>query len=221
MQWDFVDRKCGQTAMPKTTPHISADQAAAGDDIPHAGTPPAEEAFPPLTISLETFVKEGSDREFRELIFDLIALHNQMQLHMDRFARHIGTTNAQFHVIIALARTPDLTVSQIAQLMNVTSPLVTIEIGSLVRKGIIERRPNENNRRSSFLKLTSKGKYLVRQVAPLLQRVNDLHFRSVTAEQAKVLRESLNAIVEDGRNVIHELESLEISTMALSTPPET
>src|SRR5215467_11351499 len=214
MQWDFVDRERGQTAMPKTTPHIHPDHAAAGDDITRAGAPPAEEAFPPLTISLVSFVKEGSDLEFRELIFDLIALHNQMQLHMDRFARHIGTTNAQFHVIMALARTPDLTVSQIAQLMNVTSPFVTIEIGSLVRKGIIERRPNESNRRSSFLNLTAKGKDLVRQVAPLLRQANDLHFRSVSAEQAKILKETLNAIVADGRDVIHELGSLEINTMA-------
>jgi DNA-binding MarR family transcriptional regulator len=220
MQRDFVDRNCGQTAMPKTTPHIHPDPAAA-DDMRRAGRPPLEEVFPPLTTSLGSFVREGSDHEFRELIFGLIALHNQMQLHMERFARQMGTTNAQFHVIMALARTPDLTVTQIAELMNVTSPFVTIEIGSLVRKGIIERRPNESNRRSSFLSLTDKGKDLVRQVAPLLRWVNDLHFQSVTAEQAKILRGSVNAIVADGRNVIHELESLGINTMAPSAPPET
>lgn len=191
-----------------------------GDRLPaHAS---AEEAFPPLTISLETFVKDGSDRAFRELIFSLIALHNQMQLHVDRFARHIGTTNAQFHVLMALAETPDLPANQLAELMNVASPLVTIEIGGLVRKRLIERRSNENNRRSSLLNLTPKGREAVRQVAPLLRRVNDLHFRSLTAERTALLGESLDAIVADGRRIMDELDAPDASD-AMNGParPET
>jgi DNA-binding MarR family transcriptional regulator len=157
--------------------------------------------------SLETFVKNGSDHAFRELMFELIALCNQMQLLIDRFSRHIGTSSVQFHVIMALAQTPDQTVNQIAERMNVASPAVTVEIGSLVRKGLIERRPNEANRRSSFLTLTPKGQDVVRQVAPLLRRANDLQFRALTAQQAAVLRESLQAIVADGRRVIDELDA--------------
>jgi MarR family transcriptional regulator, organic hydroperoxide resistance regulator len=204
--------------MPKTAPQ-APDHAAADDDVSRAGPPQADKAFPPLTISLETFVKDGSDHEFRELIFGLIGLHNQMEYHVNRFARHIGATNAQFHVVMALARTPDLTASQIAELMNVASPLVTIEIGGLVRKGIIERRSNESNRRSSFLNLTAKGKDLVRQVAPLLQRANDLQFRALTPERAAVLRESLQAMVADGRRLIEELESPDAGDA--TTPPAT
>jgi DNA-binding MarR family transcriptional regulator len=181
--------------------------AAAGGDISGTDAAPAAEAFPPLVISLETFVKNGSDRAFRELMSELIALCNQMQLLIDRFARHVGTTSVQFHVIMALAQTPDLTVNEIAERMNATGPAVTIEIGSLVRKGLIERRPNENNRRSSLLTLTAKGQDVVRQVAPLLRRANDLHFRALTAQQAAVLQESLRAIVADGRRVIGELDA--------------
>jgi MarR family transcriptional regulator, organic hydroperoxide resistance regulator len=208
--------------MPKTEPPMHPDHAAAGDDLSVVGASSADDPFPPLTTSLETFVKNGSDREFRELMFVLLALHNQMRFHTDRFARSIGTTTAQFHVVMALAQNPDLTVSQLAELMNVTSPLVTIEIGSLVRKGIIERRTNEHDRRSSSLNLTEKGKNLVRQVAPLLRLANDLHFRSLTAERAAALRESLHAIVADGRHVIHELESPSVAdVIATPVPPET
>src|SRR5215467_10605390 len=106
----------------------------------HAGPPSAEEPFPPLTISLKAFVKDGSDSEFRQLIFELMGLFNQMQRHSDQFARYIGTNNAQFHLIMIMAHTPDLTASQIAQLMSVTSQFVTIEIGKLIGKGIVEKR---------------------------------------------------------------------------------
>ena len=210
--------------MAKTNPRMRPDNAAAGDDVSasRGGVPAADERFPPPTISLETFVKNGSDREFRNLIFELLALQNQMQRHTDVFSRYIGATGAQFHAIMIMARTPDLTVSQIAQLMNVTSQFVTIEIGNLVRKGIVEKRPNENDRRSGFLNLTAKGKKLVRELAPLLRRANDLHFRSLTTEQARILRETVHAIVEDGKRVIHELESPDvIDAMAPSAQPET
>jgi DNA-binding MarR family transcriptional regulator len=195
--------------MPKTAPHMHPDPAA-GSDI--ASTGAKVDTFPPLTVSLEVFVKDGSDHAFRELMFGLIALNNQMRIATDRFARHIGTNNSQFHILMALAQTPDMTASQIAELTNVASPIVTIEIGSLVRKGLIERRANESNRRNSFLSLTAKGRDLVCQVAPLLRRVNDLHYRSLTAEQAAVLKASVDAIVTDGRRVIAELDSAELDS---------
>jgi MarR family transcriptional regulator, organic hydroperoxide resistance regulator len=210
--------------MPKTAPHTHGDPAAPDGARSPANAPQAlaKEAFPPLTISLETFVKDGSDRGFRELIFDLIALNNQMQSHVDRFARHIGTTNGQFHVLMALARTSGLTAGELAELMNVMSPLATIEIGGLVRKGLIERRSNENNRRSSLLNLTPKGRELVRQVAPLLRRVNDLHFRSLTAERAALLTETVHAIVADGRRIMDELDAPDASdAMGRPARPET
>jgi len=207
--------------MPKTNPRLLPDKAAPGGKFSRADANPADEAFPPLTISLDTFVKNGSDRAFRQLIFELTGLRNQMQRHSDQFARYIGTNNAQFHVIMIMAGTPDLTVSQIAQLMNVTSQFVTIEIGRLIRKGIVEKRPNESDRRSSFLNLTPKGKNLVRELAPVLRRANNLHFRSLTEERARTLTEMLHAIIEDGRRVIHELESPDIrNAMAHSARAE-
>jgi DNA-binding MarR family transcriptional regulator len=191
--------------------NLRQDRAAAGEDISRAGTPPSAEAFPPLTISLASFVTKGSDRAFRELMLDLVALQNQMQLHQGQFARYIGASNAQLHVIMTLAQTPDLTVSEIARIMNVTSQFVTIEIGNLVRKGIVEKRPNERDRRSSLVNLTAKGKNLFRELAPLLRRANDMHFRSLTGDRAAILKEIVHAIVEDGRRVIHELESPDVA----------
>src|SRR5215468_12179836 len=147
--------------MAKSNPRLRPVAAAPDDTSSELRAAPQEEAFPPLTISLETFVKNGSDRTFRQLIFELMGLQNQMQRHSDQFARYIGTTNAQFQVLMVMAQIPDLTVSQMAQMLNVTSQFITIEIGGLIRKGIVEKRPNKSDRRSSFLNLTRKGRNLV------------------------------------------------------------
>ncbi len=186
--------------MAKSNPHIRPGNA-------RAGTAAAEETFPPLSTSLAAFVKNGSDREFRRLIRGLLGLSNLMRRNTDHFARYIGTNNAQFDVMTSIAETPDSTVSRIAQLMNVTSQFVTIEIGKLIKDGIVARRQNESDRRSSFLDLTPKGQNLLRELAPLRRRTNDLHFRSLTEDRAKILTEIIETLIVDGRGALHELES--------------
>lgn len=182
----------------------SAEQSG---DNSHAGTFPAEETFPPLSISLDAFVKNGSDREFRRLIYDLIGLFNLMRRNGDQFARYIGRNNAQYHVMVIIAETPDATVSQIAQLMNVTSQFVTIEVGKLIKDGIVVKRHNETDGRSSFLNLTPKGRNLLRELGPLRCRANDMHFRSLTEDRARILREIIHTLTVDGRSALHYLES--------------
>jgi len=206
--------------MAVSNPRPRPGNAAKDGRIPAVGIAPEEEAFPPLTTSLEAFVKNRSDREFRQLIFELIGLSNQMGRHADHFARYIGTNNAQLQLILLMAQTPDLTVGQIAQVMSVSSQFVTIEIGNLIKKGIACKRPNQSDRRSSFLNLTPKGRNLVRELAPLQRRANDLQFRSLTEERARTLKEIIHTLIMDGRRVLHELESPDIcNTMAPSARP--
>jgi MarR family transcriptional regulator, organic hydroperoxide resistance regulator len=172
---------------------------------------------PPLTTTLKAFVKNGSDHEFRRLMFVLNSLFNQMKRHAEYFARFIGVSPAQFTFILIIAEMPNVTVRQIAEQMNVTSPFVTAEIGKLVNMGIVRKETNIRDRRSSFLKLASKGENLVRELAPVLCRANDLHFRSLTEETANLLKQVIRQIVADGRRLLHELESPDLRNATASS----
>jgi DNA-binding MarR family transcriptional regulator len=83
-----------------------------------------------------------------------------------------------------IAETSDATVGNIAQQMDVTSQFVTIEVGKLIDKNIVEKRPNEADRRSVFLNLTSKGQGLLRELGPFRRRINDTMFRSLITNAA-------------------------------------
>jgi DNA-binding MarR family transcriptional regulator len=174
---------------------------------PGAQPSTARRFAPPLTTTLKVFLKNGSDHEFRLLMFGLNSLFNQMKQHAEYFARYIGVNPAQFTFILIVAEMPDVTVRDIAQQMNVTSPFVTAEIGKLVEMGIVRKEANSHDRRSSFLKLTSKGESLLQELAPVLCRANDLHFRSLTEEKARSLADIIHTLVADGRRVLHELQS--------------
>jgi len=167
----------------------------------------AEARFPPLSTSLRSFVKDGSDHKFRQLIHDLTRLSNQMARNRAHFAAYIGVSEKQLLMMTIIAEMQGATVGHIAQQLNVSSQFVTIEIGDLIKKNIVEKQPNEADRRSMFLSLTPKGKSLFCEMAPLRRKANDIHFRSLTEDRARVLQEIIAVLISDGMTAIHELEA--------------
>jgi DNA-binding MarR family transcriptional regulator len=193
-----------------------------GGVAPQKEVAPAADRFPPLSTSLETFVKDGSDRRLRRLIYDLTSLFNGMVSNRRHFAAYMGVSEAQALMMFMIAETPDATVGQIAQRFNVSSQFATIEIGDLVKKDVIEKRPNEADRRSMFLQLTAKGKNLLRELAPLRRQANDTHWRSLTEDRATILQDIVSALIADGRAALHELEAPHLlGKMAPSAQTET
>jgi MarR family transcriptional regulator, organic hydroperoxide resistance regulator len=178
-----------------------------GGAAPQKAAASAADRFPPLSTSLETFVKDGSDRRLRRLIYDLTSLFNGMVSNRRHFAAYMGVSEAQALMMFMIAETQDATVGQVAQRFNVSSQFATIEIGDLVKNDIVEKRPNEADRRSMFLRLTAKGKNLLRELAPLRRQANDTHWRSLTEDRATILQEILSDLIVDGRAALHELDA--------------
>jgi DNA-binding MarR family transcriptional regulator len=178
-----------------------------GRTAPSQGETTDREALLPLTTSLPTFVTNGSDRDFRLLVYDLIRLSNQLTRNRKHFAAYMGVTEAQWLMIMIIAETWASTVGQLAEQLNVSHQFVTIEIGDLVKKDVVERRLNEADRRSAILTLTSKGKRLLREISPVLRTANDIMFRSLTPDRARLLKEIVGGLVADGAAALHELEA--------------
>jgi len=170
-----------------------------------------EESFPPPTTTLKAFLKGGSDRALRQLIYLLTSLFNQMVRNRKQFAAYIGVTEAQFLAMTIIAEQKSSTVSEIAQRLYVSTQFITAEIGDLVRRGIIEKKPNEADRRSMLLKLSRQGEGLLRELAPLRRKVNDLHWRSLTEERARLLEEIVTTLISDGKRAVHLLEGPEFT----------
>ena len=166
-----------------------------------------DERFPPLSTSLPAFVRNGSDAEFRALIYELTSVSNLMQRNRRHFGNHIGVSEAQALILMILAEISDATVGYIARRLDVSSQFVTIEVGKLVARKLVTKRPNEADRRSVCLKLTGNGETLLRELAPLRRKTNDTMFRSLDRERAKTLRAILADLIVDGRMALHDLQA--------------
>jgi DNA-binding MarR family transcriptional regulator len=165
------------------------------------------EVFPPPSITLDSFIRDGSDREFRRLIYSLFSLSMLMERNREHFAAYIGVTSPQAMMMGIIAESPEVTVSGIAERLAVSSQFVTMEMNKLIAKDIVEKRPNEADRRSMFLGLTRKGRALISELGPIRQRINDMTFRSLTGERARTLQEILDVLVMDAGSAVHEFEA--------------
>ena len=94
-----------------------------------------------------------------------------------------------------------------ASLLIQPSQFITLETGKLIKKGLIDKRPHEIDRRSVSLSLTKQGQVLLREVWPLRRRTNDLTFQSLTRERAAILDEIVGTLVMGARMALHELEA--------------
>jgi MarR family transcriptional regulator, organic hydroperoxide resistance regulator len=160
-----------------------------------------------LSTSLKSLLKDGSDKDFRRLIYNLLSLSNVMVRNREHFAAYIGLTDQQYVIMTILYETPGATVSHIANQIHVSSQFITLETGKLIKKGLIDKRPNEIDRRSVSLTLTEKGQTLLREVWPLRLRTNDLTFQSLTKEGAAILDEIVSTLVMGARIALHDLEA--------------
>jgi DNA-binding MarR family transcriptional regulator len=166
-----------------------------------------DEKFPPPSISIESLLRDGSDREFRRLVYSLIRFSEMIVRHREIYGAHIGVTGPQYHLMTIIAATPNATVSEIAKAMSVSNQFSASETAKLVAKNIVERTHNEADRRSRLLNLTSKGRNLLRELGPLRRESNDLMYRSLTGDRAKVLQEIMDKLIADAEIALHELDA--------------
>jgi DNA-binding MarR family transcriptional regulator len=165
------------------------------------------ERFPPLSISLETFLKDGTDREFRHLINSLLSFSALMTRHREYYASYIGVTGSQYSMVTLIAEARFATVGDVAEQMHVASQFVTAEISKLIRKNIVEKTPNETDRRSMHLRLTLKGQNLLRELGPIRRESNDLVYGSLTEDRGRALQEILDTLIEDASSELHALDA--------------
>lgn len=166
-----------------------------------------KEKFPPLSISLPSLLRDGSDREFRRLIYSFARLVELFTRHRNCYAAYIGITGPQYFMFTIIAATQEATVGRIAQQMSVSSQFVANEIGKLIEKGIVVKTPNQDDRRSMILSLTAKGRALFRELGPVRRESNDLTFRSLTGERARILQDILDALITDIGIALHEFDA--------------
>ncbi len=104
------------------------------------------------------------NREFAFILNDVARL---LRTYADYKAAQFGMTRAQWVVLVRVDRSEGLNQSELAEVLDLQPITLTRQIDKLCDSGLIERRPDPNDRRAKRLFLTAAARPLLKQLGSL------------------------------------------------------
>jgi len=124
----------------------------------------------------------------REFAFSINDVARMLRTYADFKAAQFGITRAQWVVLVRLDRFEGLKQSELADMLDLQPITLTRLLDRLCRSGLIERRPDPNDRRANRLYLTASAR-------PLLERLGDLGDELMATALVGVEREGIELMV--------------------------
>ena len=103
----------------------------------------------------------------REFAFVLKDVARMLGTYADQRARQFGVSRAQWAVLMRLDRSEGLNQSELAELLDLQPITLTRLLDRLAENGLIERKPDPNDRRANRLYLTPAARPLLERLASL------------------------------------------------------
>jgi DNA-binding MarR family transcriptional regulator len=139
---------------------------------------------PPLTVTRRALLKRGSDVDFRRLIYRLLLVEERLRRARDHLGRLAGLSGPQYTMLITVAYlqgATGITVQSLARNLRVTSAFITAESRRLIERGLLAKRTNPHDSRSTLLSVTAAGRRRIERLVPELRRINNAFFGHVSA----------------------------------------
>ena len=103
----------------------------------------------------------------REIAVSVIDVARMLKTYADQRARQFGISRAQWTVLIRLDRCEGLKQSELADILDLQPISLTRLLDRLAGNGLIERRPDPNDRRANRLYLTPAARPLIEELSHL------------------------------------------------------
>jgi DNA-binding MarR family transcriptional regulator len=143
----------------------------------------------------------AQSRSFGFLLMDAARL---LRKRFEQEARHLGMTSAQLQIIGRLLVQEGISQARLATLLDMEPITVCRHVDRMEAAGLVERKPDPEDRRVRLLHVTEKGRALLP------------HMRAVAQ---KVLEEAQEGLPADARATV--LDALEQIVGNLSRKPQT
>ena len=139
----------------------------------------------------------------REFGFILNDVARMLRTYADHKASQFGITRAQWVVLVRLDRFEGLKQAELAEMLDLQPITLTRLLDKLCDSGLIERRPDPDDRRVKRLFLTSAARPLLEQLASLGEDTMASALEGVTPEDVERMVSQLEIVRENLRRLIH------------------
>lgn len=118
----------------------------------------------------------------------------------DRALAPLGLTTYQGNMLLNCLRQEGNTPAELAALNGLYVSTITRMVDRLEKKGLLTRTRSDKDRRQVILRITPKGRAIVRKAIPVARRVALDAWRGVTEQERNALRSIVDKIL---RNLGH------------------
>jgi MarR family transcriptional regulator for hemolysin len=147
----------------------------------------------------------------REIAVSVIDVARMLKTYADQRARQFGISRAQWTVLIRLDRCEGLKQSEMADVLDLQPISLTRLLDRLAANGLIERRPDPNDRRANRLYLTPAARPLIEELSHLgedmmttvLEGVDDAS-RDRFLRDLGVMKDNLRAAINRQTNNVQD-----------------
>ena len=106
----------------------------------------------------------------------------------------LALRRVDYTILVLVDGNHDATNRQLARLLGLSMPYLTVTLDKLAAKGLLTRVRNDEDRRSSLLRLSREGKRLVRQADAIAATMESALLGRLTQGEAGILFELLDKI---------------------------
>jgi MarR family transcriptional regulator, organic hydroperoxide resistance regulator len=160
----------------------------------------------PLTISRPELLIDGSDRHFRRLVHGLFGFLARHEAVRTGHGARIGLVGIEYTVLISIrhlaVEETDISVNRVAEHLFLSGAFVTTVTNKLVKRGLIHKLPDPNDRRRVRLEVADKGNALLAELAPVQRQINDVQFGCLSTAEFLHLLDMTERLIECGDRAI-------------------
>lgn len=108
----------------------------------------------------------------------------------------IDLNGGQGRILFVLWKTDGLTVGEISEKTSLAKNTVSAVLNGMVRKGIVQKRINPQNRRQTIVSLTEYAKSLEKKYAAVSQQMNALFYQGFSEAEQQQFEQYLARVLE-------------------------
>jgi DNA-binding MarR family transcriptional regulator len=176
---------------------------------------------PPLTVSHRALLVDGSDIEFRRLIYRLLQVEERLRHARAYLGRQAGLTGPQYSLLMAVAYLQGETgiaVRSLARELRVTSAFITTESRRLIERGLVAKRRNPHDSRSTLVSVTPAGRRAIERLVPEVRAVNDLFFGHLSRPAFAQATRFLDQLMNGSRQALAYIAARETHATSRASP---
>jgi len=174
---------------------------------------------PPLTVSHRALLVGGSDIEFRRLIVRLLQIEERLRHARAYLGRQAGLTGPQYSLLMAVAYLQGETgiaVRSLARELRVTSAFITSESRRLIERGLLAKRQNPHDSRSTLVTVTPAGRRAIERLVPEVRAINDLFFGHLSRPAFVQAKRFLEQLLDGSRQALTHIAAREAHGASLA-----